>query len=315
MLNLFLCLGEWRLKINLIPPVSHFGEVRRTLLCCSPEIKLRSQPPTWCPHSTLPAPGLVFSLLQSLLSSYLFCQEYSVASRVKYQIRVVLKFPSDRVRNILKAVSYPWIMRWVSSRNHYKPHSSWLQAEAGNPGFNNFLSQCWLWLRWWLGSAACFCKRWDVCLRGRGSPVNSLQLFIICGLDLNIRLHWHTLLCWAALHCSAGRGGGLCPGQCPSKHVARVSGDCSVPWISKPEACQQERGGKGALDSICRVEELTSFVCSPGPERGGEKKQAHTTHLPAVRFLIHRAFVDVVLLHAMFQAGLLDFGSIWWLFR
>lgn len=48
------------------------------------------------------------------------------------------------IRNILKPVSYPWIIRWVSSWNHYKPHSSWLQLKAGNPGFNNFLSQYWL---------------------------------------------------------------------------------------------------------------------------------------------------------------------------
>lgn len=98
-------------------------------------------------------------LLTIAILFFYFAVNIHLQIRVKPKFRLGLKSLSLRVRNILKAVSYPWIIRWVSSWNHYKPHSSWLQAKAGNPGFNNFLSRSWLESHWWLGSAVCLCKR------------------------------------------------------------------------------------------------------------------------------------------------------------
>lgn len=210
----------------------------------------------------------MLSLLRSLLSSCLFCCEYSVASWEKDRIRWVLKFPSVRVRDILKAVSYPWIMGWVSSWNHYKPHSSWLQAEAGNPGFNNFLSQCWLWPHWWLGCPACLCKPGDVCLQSTGSQVGSLKLLMVCGLDLIVRLHWHTLL--SSTRIDSGRQWG----QCPSRRTQpRVSAD-SLLCCETPQSLwglQADTGRKKCA--------LLLFVLPVGESRG-ENKPAHT-HLLA----------------------------------
>lgn len=221
----------------------------------------------------------MLSLLRSLLSSCLFCCEYSVASWEKDRIRWVLKFPSVRVRDILKAVSYPWIMGWVSSWNHYKPHSSWLQAEAGNPGFNNFLSQCWLWPHWWLGCPACLCKPGDVCLQSTGSQVGSLKLDGLWS--------WSdcqaTLTHPAQLHQDWQRAAVGAVSQ--QTYTARGFSRLTTMLWNPPKLVRPV--GRHRKEKVC-----TPFVCSPyWGESGREQTRTHTLTCQHCTFLLHRVFV------------------------
>ena len=125
-------------------------------------------------------------------------------------------------------------------------------------------------------------------------------MFIICGLAVNVRLHWHTLSCTA----QARQGSWLVQQDSPTNARGMFQGALArVQWVLRLEGMQADTRGRKLWSPYVWSIHFFCFVCLVGRQKREEgRKGGENTRVPAraalawllillaVYFLMYRVF-------------------------